>query len=65
MFLTASDLKILTGRSHKSGQIDQLRKMGIPYFVNAAGCPVVTQSAIEGRKSDTAPATWRPAALGT
>jgi Domain of unknown function (DUF4224) len=48
MFLTSEELAILTGRKLKSYQIEALRRMGIPFFVNAIGRPVVARSAIEG-----------------
>lgn len=48
MFLTKEGLVILTGRKLKSLQIEQLRKMGVPFFVNAKGHPVVARAAIEG-----------------
>lgn len=51
-FLQANDLAILTGRKVKSKQIEALRKMGIKFFVNACGKPVVPVAAIEGRKEE-------------
>jgi hypothetical protein len=39
MFLNNEELAILTGRKNKSTQIHALRKMGIPFFVNACGRP--------------------------
>jgi hypothetical protein len=53
MFLTADDLAELTGRKIKSKQIEALRQMGLPFHVNAAGKPVVSIAAIEGRKQVT------------
>ncbi|MET3132900.1 hypothetical protein AAKU55_003181 [Oxalobacteraceae bacterium GrIS 1.11] len=50
MFLTKEELATLTGRKTKSKQIEQLRKMLLPFWVNAIGAPVVPRSAIEGRK---------------
>lgn len=47
-FLTREEISILTGRALKSMQIEQLRRMGISFFVNGAGRPVVVRSAIEG-----------------
>jgi len=60
MFLTSDELAELTGRKIKSKQIDALRRMGLPFHVNAVGKPVVAVSAIEGRKQ-AAPAkpTWQ------
>ncbi|MGI4717252.1 MAG: DUF4224 domain-containing protein [Janthinobacterium lividum] len=62
MFLTADDLAELTGRKIKSKQIEALRRMGLPFHVNAAGKPVVPVAAIEGRKHVAAAAapTWQP-----
>lgn len=65
MFLTDDELAILTGRKLKRLQIETLRRMGVPFLINACGKPVVTRSAVEGRGSP-APAektTWRPAVL--
>lgn len=50
MFLTADELAELTGRRIKSKQIEALRRMGLPFHVNAAGKPVVSVSTIEGRR---------------
>ena len=65
MFLTREELRELTGRARKAAQIDQLRRMGIPYYLNAAGRPVVARAVIEGGKQKSQPQTWRPAVLGT
>lgn len=55
MFLTADELVELTGRKVKSKQIEALRRMGLPFHVNAIGRPVVAAATIEGRK-EPAPA---------
>lgn len=61
IFLTAEDLAELTGRKIKSKQIEALRQMGVPFHVNAVGKPVVSLSALEGRKQPAAPApAWQP-----
>lgn len=57
-FLQANDVAILTGRKTKSKQIEALKKMCIPFWVNAIGKPVVATAAIEGRKEAAAPKTW-------
>jgi len=49
MFLSKDDVAILTGAKIKSKQITQLRRMGLPFWVNANGVPVVPRSAIDGR----------------
>lgn len=48
--LTQEELVELTGRKLKSKQIKVLRRMGLPFWVNACGKPVVPVTAIEGRK---------------
>ncbi len=53
-FLPAEDLAILTGRKMKSKQIEALRRMGVAFFVNACGKPVVAQVAVEGGRSKNA-----------
>src|SRR5260363_422242 len=48
IFLTNDEISHLTARKNKGAQIDALRRMGLPFFVNATGHPVVTLAAIEG-----------------
>ena len=63
MFLSQDDLVALTGRRIKSKQIEALRRMGLPFWVNAVGKPVVSVTAIEGRKADIPKKpepTWEP-----
>lgn len=65
MFLTKEELAILTGRKTKSKQVEQLRKMRLPFWINAMGAPVVARSTIEG-KTGAAPAAkvvWVPSVL--
>lgn len=54
-FLDRDEIKALTGRSYLRLQIAALTKMGIPFFVNDVGRPVVARSVVEGRAA-TAPA---------
>lgn len=66
MFLTDDELATLTGRRQKARQVAQLRAMGVPFLVNAAGRPVVARAAIEGRAAPapipTVPVpAWQPA----
>jgi len=66
MFLTKLELITLTGRALKGSQTEQLRKMGISFFVNASGRPVVTRAAIVGSNNRAeAPKSWSPKALST
>lgn len=51
IFLIPEDLAILTGKKKKSCQVDQLRVMDIPFFINAAGRPVVTKAALNCLKT--------------
>ncbi len=70
MFLSSVELVVLTGRKIKSKQIDALRRMGVPFLVNACGRAVVARSAIEGRSNvvgrteSGGRAVWNPAVLG-
>lgn len=50
MFLSQDEIVILTGRPQKSKQIEQLRRMGVPFYVNALGRPIVARAIIEGRR---------------
>lgn len=66
-FLDREEIKALTGRSYLRLQIAALTKMGIPFFVNDVGRPVVARSVVEGRGS-AAPAPkkkWVSNALKT
>ena len=47
-FLSEDDVATLTGAKTKSKQIQVLRRNGVPFFVNAAGRPVVARVAVEG-----------------
>lgn len=64
MFLSREELVKLTGRKVKAKQIHALRSMGVPFFVNALGQPVVTRVAVEGRPQVSvdrvARASWQP-----
>jgi hypothetical protein len=67
-FLDRDEIKALTGRSYLRLQIAALTRMGIPFFVNDIGRPVVARSAVEG-KATVAPApqkkAWVPKVLKT
>lgn len=64
MFLSIEELVQLTGRKVKAKQITALRAMGVPFFVNALGQPVVARVAVEGRGQVSgdrvARASWQP-----
>lgn len=48
-FLSRDDVRLLTGRAQRNPQIETLRRMGVPFFVNATGWAIVARSAVEGR----------------
>lgn len=67
LFLTPDDIAELTGirtgkagRSREQRQIDTLRRMKIPHYVNAAGRPIVARAVIEGGKPADVPQAWEP-----
>lgn len=57
-FLTADAVVRLTGRRRKSKQIEALRTMGLPFWVNAIGEPVIAVAAVEGRKAAPEEKVW-------
>lgn len=65
MFLTPEEVAILTARKKRNLQIEQLRKMGIPFWVNAVNAPIVARATIEGRKEKVDPPEprWVPDVL--
>lgn len=61
MFLTTAGVATLTGYRQKARQLARLRQMGIPFWTNAAGQPVVARAIIEGRKpAPRQPLEWAP-----
>lgn len=60
MFLSSLDITELTGRKTKSKQIEALLRMGLPFWVNAIGKPVVTLTALEGRRELPQEKAWMP-----
>jgi len=66
MFLASAEIARLTGRKLKRLQIEQLRKMGIPFWINASGHAIVARSAIEGSgkvAENLQTKTWTPRPL--
>ena len=64
MFLTPEEIEQLTGRKVKKLQVEQLRLMAIPFYVNAIGRPVVVRSVLEGKKEQVAiKPRWEPSVL--
>ncbi|MFS2007985.1 DUF4224 domain-containing protein [Duganella sp. CT11-25] len=64
-FLTPDEITVLTGRKSKSRQIEALRAMSVPFFVNGIGHAVVARSTVEGGKSVIEPLKkeWIPPGL--
>jgi len=64
-FLTPEEIAILTGRKVRRLQVEALRKMGIPFWVNAINAPIVARATIEGRKEKVEPPEpkWVPDVL--
>ena len=67
MFLDAAALRQLTGFARKARQIERLRAMGVPFWINGRGVPVVCASALEASKPPQAKptASWSPSALSS
>jgi hypothetical protein len=64
-FLTPEEISVLTGRKSKSRQIEALRQMGVPFFINGIGHAVVARSTVEGGKAVVEPPKkeWVPPGL--
>lgn len=62
MFLDDEELFELTGRKQRRLQIEALKRMLIPFRINAIGRPIVTRTAIVGGSEKTTEATkkWSP-----
>ena len=71
MFLSPDEVAELTGikrgrdgLSRNEIQVNQLKNMGIAFFVNASGRPIITKSAIEGTPQIIAKKlAWQPKVL--
>jgi Domain of unknown function (DUF4224) len=64
LFLDDAQLVQFTGCRFKSRQIAWLRAEGVVFRVNATGHPVVTVSAVEGKKPEpAADGGWIPQVL--
>lgn len=53
LFLTDEEMIRLTGRKARRLQAEQLRKMGVPFYLNAANIPIVARVTIEGHPGET------------
>jgi hypothetical protein len=59
VFLTPEEIAELTGRKVRKLQVEQLRTMGIPFYVNAVGRPVVVRSILENSKAIAPKQKWQ------
>ena len=63
VFLNPDEIALLTGFHRKGRQVEQLRRMGIAFYVNGCGRPVVARAAIEGSAAGASPRTWAPSVV--
>lgn len=63
LFLTPEELALLTGFHRKARQIEQLRRMGIAFYINGCGRPIVTRNSVEGRAESASPGGWSPSVV--
>ncbi|QYF95599.1 DUF4224 domain-containing protein [Massilia sp. PAMC28688] len=56
LFLTRDEVAELTGWKTKTKQIQHLRTLGMRFWINGQGLPVVPRSAIEGLRPPSEPA---------
>jgi hypothetical protein len=63
VFLNPDEVALLTGFHRKGRQVEQLRRMGIAFYVNGCGRPVVARAAIEGSVEGTSPRAWAPSVV--
>jgi len=63
VFLNPDELVLLTGFHRKGRQVDQLRRMGIAFYINGCGRPVVARAAMEGGAASVSPRTWFPSVV--
>lgn len=65
-FMEPEDIVKLTGRTQRAMQIRALKKMGVAFFVNDIGRPVVLWDVVKGKQNaNVAPAKkpWVPKVL--
>lgn len=60
ILLDPSDVAELTRRKTKSGQVAQLRSMGLLLHINARNYPVAPKSAIDKSPPDVNVSSWPP-----
>lgn len=50
-FLTREEVKTLTGFSYPTKQAKQCREMGIPFYTNRRGYPMILRDVLTGKSS--------------
>jgi hypothetical protein len=66
MFLSQEELVELTGKKRSRDQIDALKYMRVPHFVNTIGKPVVVRdNLLAGMSHTEAKAKWQPKITAT
>lgn len=63
LFLNPDELVLLTGFRRKGRQVEQLRQMGIAFYINGCGRPVVARTSIEERAKVAPPCVWTPSVV--
>lgn len=70
MFLDSDEIAKLSGikkgtrgKSRELLQCEQLRSMGIPFFINAKGEPIVARAAFQTSSTPPPPKAWQPGCL--
>jgi hypothetical protein len=62
-FLNPDEVALLTGFRRKGRQVEQLRRMGIAFYINGCGRPVVARTSIEERTERAPPSGWTPSVV--
>ena len=63
LFLNPDELVLLTGFRRKGRQVEQLRHMGLAFYINGCGRPVVARTSIEERAKGASPCVWTPSVV--
>ena len=58
MFISQSEIQVLTGLRQPSAQRRHLTRVGIPFTKDIAGRPIVLRSALENPKANSNQPNW-------
>lgn len=61
LFLSDDEVRELSGRARRRAQIEWLRAAAIPFFVNAAGRPIVLRAQFTKEVPAAKAPVWTPA----